>query len=499
MKLYPSEKEFIKLAKKGNIVPVYAELSSDLETPVSAFLKLDKGNYSFLLESVEGEEKIARFSFLGSYPSFVLKSRGNRISATNLKNLKTIKKRLFTTKDPLDELKKIIKKFKFVHTKGLPRFCGGMVGFIGYDFIRFIEPRLKKGIESLKDDLKLPDMIFMLADSLVIFDHTKHTMKIVSCAFIKKDARTAYRRATRQIDEILNRLQSPLAETTKIKRSKKAAPISSNVSQRQFKNTVLKAKKYIRDGDVIQVVLSQRLKAKLNVAPFELYRALRSINPSSYMFYLKLKDVILVGSSPELLVRCEEGRIETRPIAGTRPRGRIDAEDKRLEKELLRCKKERAEHLMLVDLGRNDLGRVSQFGSVKLTEFMNIERYSHVMHIVSNVQGKLDKSKDDFDVLKSCFPAGTVCGAPKIRAMEIINELENRRRGPYAGCVGYFSFSGNMDTCITIRTMVIKGKNIYIQAGAGIVYDSKPTFEYKETINKARALLEAIERSETNE
>ena len=494
MKFYPSEKQFIKLSKKGNVIPVYTELSVDLETPVSAFLKLDKGDYSFLLESVEGEEKIARFSFLGSYPPFVLKSHNNKISAVNLKNSKIIRKKTSKTADPLDELKKIIKKFKFVRIKGLPRFCGGMVGFMGYDFIRFIEPRLKKGIESLKDDLNLPDMIFMLFDNLVIFDHAKGVIKIVNCTFIKNDPKTSYAKAIKQINETLCKLQKSPGETAGIKDTKKIPAISSNISQKQFKNAVLKAKKYIREGDVIQVVFSQRLKAKLNVAPFALYRSLRLINPSSYMFYLKLKDVILVGSSPELLVRCEDGKVETRPIAGTRPRGKTQNEDKRLEKELLNCKKERAEHLMLVDLGRNDLGRACRFGSVKLTEFMTIERYSHVMHIVSNIQGRLDKGKDAFDALRACFPAGTVCGAPKIRAMEIINELENRRRGPYAGCVGYFSFSGNMDTCITIRTMVIKNGNIYIQAGAGIVHDSMPAFEYRESINKAKALLEAIKR-----
>ncbi|MCM8779802.1 MAG: anthranilate synthase component I [Candidatus Omnitrophica bacterium] len=483
MSYYPSEKEFIRLAKKGNVIPVYKEILADTETPVSAFLKIKDG-YSYLLESVEGQEKIARYSFLGANPSLVFKSK-NRHAWINGRKFKI-------KKDPLDELKRLMARYKFVSLKGLPRFCGGLVGYISYDTVRFFERIPDKN----PDDLKLADCIFVLADTSVIFDHVNHIIKVISnaCLSDKKNPRLAYKKAIRKIEALCSKLRKPLGyqgaqELEKTKVLKKAVP---NISRIQFMRMVNKAKDYIRAGDIIQVVLSQRFKAAVSGDTFNIYRKLRSSNPSPYMFYLKFKDLILIGSSPEMLLRCEDGIVKTRPIAGTRRRGINEEEDLALEKELLQDKKERAEHIMLVDLGRNDLGRISVRGKVEVSEFMSIERYSHVMHIVSEVTAKLRPDKDIYDCLRAAFPAGTVSGAPKIRAMEIIDELESLRRGPYAGCVGYISFSGNLDTAITIRTIVVKGKTAYIQAGAGIVADSLPSREYQETVNKAKAQLEAL-------
>ncbi len=485
---YPSKQEFIKLAKKGNLIPVYKEIEADLETPVSSFLKIAEGDYSYLLESVEGEENIARFSFLGQNPSLVFKSKGREIEIVENKR----KKRFITDGDPLGEIKKIMKQFKFVKVAGLPRFSGGLVGYIGYDMVRFFEDIPDKN----PDDLDLPDAIFMLTDTLIIFDHVMHKIKIVSNAHIKGGAGLAYTKAVAKIDKISKILSKKTVKAKNAKKTKKRSEIKSNFTKRGFEDIVDAAKKYIRDGDIIQVVLSQRLETSLgDKNPFSIYRSLRSINPSPYMYYLKFKNIRLIGSSPEIMVRCENKKIELRPIAGTRPRGRDEAEDIKLEKDLLADPKERAEHIMLVDLGRNDIGRVSDFDSVKVLELMRIEKYSHVMHIVSDIVGRLSKSKDEFDVVRASFPAGTVTGAPKIRAMEIIDELEGVRRGTYAGCVGYFSFSGNVDTCITIRTILIKDNKAYVQAGAGIVADSKPSKEYQETLNKAKALIKAIEEA----
>lgn len=488
---YPTREEFIKLSKNGNLIPVYRELLADMETPVSAFLKIDEGDYSFLLESVEGQEKIARFSFLASSPSLIFKSKGTQVEVS--KSRKKIN--LFNSSLPLSEMKKILDEFSFVPVEGLPRFFGGFVGYIGYEAVRFFEeiPRHRK------DDLGLPDCFFMLADAVVIFDHVNHRIKVVANAHVEKkiQAERAYDEAISKIEDIVKKLRQPL-KVNKLQRRKGKGQrvkfkINSNFSKEKFEKAVLKAKEYIKAGDIIQVVLSQRFVTKVEISSFDIYRALRSLNPSPYMYYLKFRNLCIVGASPEVFVRCEAGQVELRPIAGTRKRGRNEREDIFLEKELLKSKKERAEHIMLVDLGRNDLGRVCVYGSVKVAQLMVIERYSHVMHIVSDVVGKLRKDKNIFDLIKVTFPAGTVTGAPKIRAMEIIAELEDVSRGPYAGCVVYFGFSGNLDSCITIRTIVIKDGFAYIQAGAGIVADSKPAGEYQETVNKAKAMLKAIE------
>jgi len=486
----PSKKEFIKLSKKGNLIPVFKEITVDLETPVSAFMKIDKGEYSFLLESVEGGEKIARYSFLGCAPSLVFKSKGREIEI--IEERKT--RRFTVSSDPLEEMKKILDRYRFVHTAGLPRFCGGFVGFMGYDMVRFFEELPIKN----PDDLKVPDAVFLLTDTILIFDHVKHKIKVVSNVHVTKNPSKAYQEAVRKIDSLIELLSRPLktASHDAIRNTHNKLAVTSNFAEKEFVDAVKKAKSYIRIGDIIQVVPSQRFSTKITSSGIDLYRSLRMINPSPYMYYLKLKDLSLVGASPELMVRCEDGIVELRPIAGTRPRGTNEQEEKRLEKNLLSSIKERAEHIMLVDLGRNDIGRVCKYGTVKVSELMVIEKYSHVMHIVSECTGKLKANKDMFDVIRATFPAGTVSGAPKVRAMEIIEELENTRRGPYAGLVGYFSFSGNADTCINIRTIVIKGDKAYVQAGGGVVADSDPQKEYQETVNKAKATMKAIEAAE---
>lgn len=494
MMIKPTKEEFIELAKEANLIPVYKEIVADLETPVSTFLKIAGEEYSFLLESVEGGEKIARYSFLGCEPSLVFKSKGSDIEIIKGRS----KKRFKTKEDPLSEIKRFTDSYKFVNIDGLPRFCGGLVGYIGYDMVRFFEKLPNEN----PDRLKLPDSIFMLTDTILIFDHIDHVIKVVCNANVKeglskKRLSRIYDNAEKKIDAIIKRIKRPLKLKKKRRRRKKAKSFKSNYTKTQFTNMVKKAKEYIRSGDIIQVVLSQRLhKRLLGKDHFDIYRALRSLNPSPYMFYLKLGKFTLVGSSPEIMVRCEDGKVELRPIAGTRPRGQDAASDEVLSKDLLADPKERAEHIMLVDLGRNDIGRVCEYRTVNVNELMVIERYSHVMHIVSDVTGRLREEKSQFDVMRATFPAGTVSGAPKVRAMEIIDELEKTRRGPYAGCVGYFSFSGNLDSCITIRTIVIKGNDAYVQAGAGIVADSKPEREYNETLNKAAALIKAIDMAE---
>ncbi len=482
---YPPKAEFTKLAKGGNLIPVYTEIAMDAMNPAEVYLHLRDNNCSYLLESLEGEEKIASFSFIANNPSLIIKSRDRKIEKISRQKREIIKVKT----DPLDEIKKILKQYKFVKIPGLPRFCGGLVGYLSYDIVRFFEKLPDKN----KDDLNLPDSYFLLTDTLIIFDHIRHKILIVSNAHIKGSANQAYDKAVSNIAKILKKLNKPIAAKPKRGKLNKAKlEKKSNFTPGEFRNAVKQAEKYIKRGDIIQTVLSQRFQVDFNVDNFDIYRALRKINPSPYMFFLDFKDFALIGSSPEIMVRCEDGEVEIRPIAGTRPRGKDKKEDKRLTKNLLRSKKERAEHLMLVDLGRNDIGRVCEYGSVKVPEFMNIEKYSHVMHIVSDCTGKLKKGKDAFDVLRAAFPAGTVSGAPKIRAMEIIDELENVKRGPYAGCVAYFSFSGNLDSCITIRTVIAKGKKAYVQAGAGIVADSKPDRERKETEDKAEGLIKAI-------
>jgi anthranilate synthase component 1 len=487
---YPTEKEFVRLAKKGNVIPVYKEISADTDTPVSAFFKACRGEYAFLLESVEGSEKVGRYSFLGMNPALIFKSKGKNIEIIrNLENDTRVEK--FATKeDPLNEIKKIMQQFRLVKAEGLPRFCGGLVGYMGYDLVRFFE----KLPAQKKDDLHFPDCYFILADSLIIFDHFQHKISIVFNAFIPKkcDLKRIYAQAMLNVNKLESDLRSfhTFGDLEDIPKKKSA--ISSNFSKNGFKRAVEKIKRYIKNGEIIQAVLSQRFQVETQTDPFDAYRNLRSINPSPYMYYLKFGDLNVIGSSPEMLVRCEDGLVETRPIAGTRPRGKDDKEDAKLEQDLLADAKEKAEHLMLVDLGRNDLGRVCSYKSVQIKDFMTIELYSHVMHIVSSVVGRLKKGRDIFDLLRACFPAGTVSGAPKVRAMQIIDELEPVLRGPYAGCVGYFSFSGNLDTCITIRTIVMKGNRAYVQAGAGIVADSQPEREFQETRNKAQACFKAL-------
>ncbi|MFH0827117.1 MAG: anthranilate synthase component I [Candidatus Omnitrophota bacterium] len=493
----PTLKEFLKLSKKGNVIPVYKELNVDLDTPVSAFLRMKKSDYAFLLESVEGQQKIARYSFLGSDPSLVFTSKARHIEI-RLPHRKSVR-RFLTKETPLHEIQRIMKDFKAASVPGLPRFYGGMVGFMAYDMVRFFE----KIPDRNPDDLGLPDSIFILTDTLLVFDHVKHSLKIVANTLLPRSGRLSeaskkklYGRSLKKIESIQRQFHAPLNLRAKaVGKSAGSAKVASNVTKAKFEDMVRKAKDYIRKGDIIQVVLSQRFKARISCEGFDIYRNLRSLNPSPYMYFLQFKGVSLIGSSPEMLVRCEGGLIQTRPIAGTRKRGATDEEDRKLAEELLKDEKEKAEHLMLVDLGRNDLGRVSDAGTVKLSEFMNIEKYSHVMHLVSEVRGRLDEKRFDiYDVLRTAFPAGTVSGSPKIRAMEIIDELENIKRGIYAGCVGYFSFSHNMDTCITIRTIVVKGDYAYVQAGAGIVADSRPEKEYFESVNKAKALIEAINK-----
>jgi len=471
----PTLEEVKKLKKQGNLVPVYREIKADLETPVSAYLKIAHGSYSFLLESVEGGERLARYSFLGTEPARII-STDNRNSV-----------------DPLILVEKEFKKYQTVPIEGLPRFHGGMVGYLSYEVARYFEelPTL------VYDPIGLPESKLMLADTLLIFDHLTHKIKVVSHARLDGDIEKSYGAATQKIDRLVERLDKPLPVQEPAPAAAESN-ISSNLTQAQYEAIVTRMKKYIYDGDIIQGVPSLRLARPTKASPFAIYRALRSINPSPYMYFLHMDDFHIVGASPELLVRVEDGIVSNHPIAGTRPRGKDNKADKALEKELKTDEKERAEHLMLVDLARNDVGRISEPGSVEVTQFMDVERYSHVMHLVSHVQGKLRKGLTQFDALRACFPAGTVSGAPKIRAMEIIAELEPDKRGPYAGAVGYFDFSGNIDTAIAIRTIIIKDSVAYVQAGAGIVADSVPAKEYQECLNKMQALLTAIDQAEAS-
>ncbi len=488
----PSLEEFKKKAKKGNLIPVFREILADRETPVSAFQKIDDGKYSFLLESMEGGEKWARYSFLGSRPSVIVRTFGQK--AEIVRSGKTAK--LIFAQDPLEVVQKVLSEYRPVPDPSLPRFFGGAVGFIGYDVVRFFEelPRSEKA------GLDTPDIFFMITDTLVIFDNVTHMIKVVSNAHVKgKPIETAYGEAVKKINSLVRKLKAGIKIPRARGKGKSKAQnhtLTSNFTQPEYEQAVLRAKEYIKAGDIFQVVPSQRFQTKISVEPYEIYRALRLINPSPYMYFLRCDDTAVVGASPEVMVRLEGNRIELRPIAGTRRRGGDEEEDKALAEELLADPKERAEHIMLVDLGRNDVGRVSEPGSVNVSELMVIERYSHVMHIVSNVRGRLSAGNDAYDVIRACFPAGTVSGAPKIRAMQIIDELEPTKRGPYAGAVGYFGFSGNMDTCITIRTLVIKNSIAYIQAGGGVVADSDPATEYQETVNKAKAMMRAVEMAE---
>ncbi len=490
---YPEYKEFAKKAKEGNLVPVYREILADLDTPLSAFLKL-KSRRCFLLESVEGGEKWARYSFIGTDPSVIIEGRGKNVVIREGKN----KKKVTFDNDPLEVISDYINEYKPVTTPGLPRFFGGFVGYIGYDTVRFFEHLP----DNRRDGLNLPDIFLMLTDTLVVFDNLTHKIQVISNAHVKSSPEKAYKKARSQINKIVRKLRS---RTVMPKKSRKSSNdgsglqktrFSSNFTKNGFIKAVEKTKKYVRAGDVIQTVISQNFEKETDVQPINAYRALRVINPSPYMYYLETGSSTIVGSSPEILVRVEGDTLELRPIAGTRRRGKTPDEDMYFEEELKADPKEMAEHIMLVDLGRNDLGRVAETGTVRVTDLMTIERYSHVMHLVTNVKARLKKSRNVFDVLRASFPAGTVSGAPKIRAMEIIEELEPTKRGPYAGSLGYFDFSGNMDMCIIIRTIIFKNNKAYIQAGAGIVADSDPELEYKETLNKARGMFRAIEMAE---
>ena len=487
LQLTPTLDEFSELAKRGNVIPVFAEFVADSETPVSAFKKLDRGNYSFLFESTEKNDVSGRFSFAGFEPRTVIQSYGREIRVVERGN----ERRLETATDPLDEVRNLMARYQFVSHPELPRFAGGAVGFLGYEAISFFEPKVPV---AHRDDLDLPEMLFMLTSSVLIFDHRLRSLKIVVNAYLDDGPpEEVYARAAESIDEIRRQLTKsadlPFIPTLACE----TRPARSNFLPAEFELAVEQAREYIRAGDIFQVVLSQRFECDFGGDPLDFYRCLRFINPSPYMFCLKAcDDFALVGSSPEMHVRLIGERIEIRPIAGTRARGATAVQDERNAAELLADPKERAEHIMLVDLARNDVGRVADFGTVRVTEMMEIERYSHVMHIVSNVAGRLRADCTAFNLVKATFPAGTVSGAPKIRAMQIISELEKTRRGCYAGAIGYFGFDGNFDSCIALRCAVLKNKKAYFQAGAGIVADSNPHLEYEETVNKARAMAKAL-------
>ena len=490
----PSFKEFQELAQRGNLVPVYREILADEETAVTALMKISRRPYAFLLESVEGGEKWGRYTFLGADPRIIFRVRSGEVEIQE--NGET--KRLRPDGDPLACLKKLMETHRPVPLTGLPRFFGGAVGYLSYDMVRYFEKKLAR---TPPGPPEMDDAVFLITDSLLIFDNVRHTIKVVLCAEIpaeKKGLEAAYGGAVQKIEGIIELLRHPAPSSASSLDSRGANPaFHPNMPEETFKGMVRKAKEYIEQGDIIQVVLSQRFQGQTRLDPLHLYRALRFVNPSPYLFFLKLGEDYLIGSSPEVMVRVENGIAELRPIAGTRKRGRTEQEDRRLADELLKDPKERAEHVMLVDLGRNDLGRVARVGSVQVNQFMTVERYSHVMHLVSNVQSQLAEGKDSYDVMRAVFPAGTLSGAPKVRAMEIIDELEPARRGPYAGAVGYFDRGGNMELCIAIRTLMASGRRVSVQSGAGLVYDSVPEAEYQETVNKARALFTAVAQAES--
>ena len=487
--IHPDLEQFKAIAKPGALVPVYREFVADLETPVSAYMKIAAHQkYSFLLESVEQADRIGRYSFLGSGPSAIFKSRGRQLTIVRNGGSET-----FESDFPLGELRNLMSAFHPVEIEGVPSFHGGAVGYIGYDHVRFFE----KLPDTNPDPLNLPDLYFLITDTILIFDHVRNKILIVSNAHVESDAAAAYHDALEKIDAILTVLKRPLVVSSeRVHSGDPNTEIRSNFTRDQFCEVVERAKEYICAGDIFQVVLSQRFERDVYASPLTLYRALRCINPSPYMLLFQFPEFSLVGSSPEVMTQVQNGRCMVRPIAGTRPRGATPEEDNALAVELLADEKERAEHIMLVDLGRNDVGRVSEPGSVKPSQFMVIERYSHVMHIVSEVDGRLRSDSDAYDAIRATFPMGTVSGAPKIRAMEIIDELENLRRGPYSGGCGFISFAGEVDTCILIRTMVVKSGVAHLQAGAGIVYDSDPEREFEETVNKAKAMFRAVEFAE---
>jgi len=488
----PSRGEIHNLFTQGNLVPVYRTMLADLETPVSVYMKLTQnGHPAFLLESVEGGEQVGRYSFIGVNPNGMLSVKNNELSLTL--NGEATTHPLRDGEDPLHAVKAELDKFQPVKLEGLPRLVGGAVGYLSYDVVRYFE-RLPK---TAKQELDVPDAAFMLPDTVVIFDHAKHQLIVLANAHnIDENPDAAYDDAVNRIEQIVETLKQSLPPA-KDSVDDGSENFQSNMPQSVYEDGVRKAKEYIKDGDAFQIVFSQRFTRKTHASPLMIYRALRALNPSPYMFLLQFSDdLCLVGASPEMMVRFEDGEATVRPIAGTRKRGETEAEDNALAEELMADPKERAEHVMLVDLGRNDLGRVCDYGTVKVEEMMIVERYSHVMHIVSQVVGKLRSDMDAFDLIRATFPAGTLSGAPKVRAMEIIEELESTRRGPYGGAVGYFSFDGSMDMCITIRALLMQGDTVHIQAGAGLVADSDPTREYEECHNKAKAVALALRYAE---
>ncbi|MGC8873264.1 MAG: anthranilate synthase component I [Chloroflexia bacterium] len=489
--LFPSRREFRRLARDGRTVPVWCERPADLETPISVYLKLRGDGPSFLLESVEKGEHLGRYSFLGVRPKGALVAQDDLVWWHTRGEFP----QQMREKDPLEAARTVLSRYRAPQLPGLPRLCGGLVGYLSYEAARWFEPvPLARA-----PGVRVPDACWLLTDTLVVFDHVQHGLLLMAYASSADDPDRAYDRAAERIEELLACLEHPSVAPPG-PTAREIPPWESNVEPERFEQAVRRAKSYIAAGDIFQVVLSQRFSRPTAADPLSIYRTLRRLNPSPYMFFLELPgELTLIGSSPEMLVRLDGRHAELRPIAGTRPRGHDGESDRLLAEELLTDAKERAEHVMLVDLGRNDLGRVCEYGSVRVPELMTVERYSHVMHLVSRVEGVLRPDLDAFDLLRAAFPAGTVSGAPKIRAMEIIAELEEERRGPYAGAVGYFSLQGNMDTCITIRTVVLHRGTAYVQAGAGIVADSDPTREYQETCQKARALMEAVDLAEVGD
>src|SRR5215472_15519115 len=482
---YPDFETFSKLAREGNLVPVYETFTADLLTPVGAYLRIaDGAKYSFLLESVEGGETIARYTFAGANPEEVFRARGR------ICTLETAGREIHFDNDPIEQLRRLTVRYHPVRVPGLPPLIGGAIGYFAYDMVRLIERIPASG----RDDLALDDCVMMFFHGVIAFDHVQHRIWVIRNVFTggKGSLREKYDAALREIEIVRRKLEGPLPKQRR--KSRGGSPrLQSNMTRVQYLAAVRKAKAYIRAGDIFQLVPSQRFSARTNANPFEIYRAVRVVNPSPYLYFLRLNDVAVVGSSPEMLVKVQGRDVFYRPIAGTRRRGKDEAEDQRLEREMLASEKERAEHIMLVDLGRNDLGRVCEYGTVKVEKLLTVERYSHVMHIVSSLRGRLREDVDCFDALMACFPAGTVSGAPKVRAMEIIEEFERTRRGIYAGGILYLDFAGNLDSCIALRTMVVKNGVAYVQAGGGIVADSTPAGEYQESVNKSKALLTALE------
>jgi anthranilate synthase component 1 len=497
MRYYPSFEEFEALARAASLVPVYRQLVGDTLTPVSAFCKIQEGEWSFLFESVVGGERLGRYSFLGSGPFLRFQAYERQVQIQEASGTGRPVVQEFEHPDPLRLLEEKLAAYRAPHVAGLPRFSGGAVGYAAYDSVRYVE-RLPS---PPPDDRHLPDLCFAFYDRMVIFDHLTKTIAAVAHAHVDRDdLRGCYEKACQRVDRLVERLHQGVADlqlTDIAPVGEVQRPYRSNFEPAAFEAAVVQCKEYIKAGDIFQVVLSQRLQTETKARPFDIYRTLRVVNPSPFLIYLKAGPLCLVGSSPEIMVRVEGDKIIIRPLAGTRPRGKTEDEDERLAAELIADPKERAEHIMLVDLGRNDVGRVARYGTVQLSDVLTVERYSHVMHLCSTVTGRLQPGKSAFDALRACLPAGTLSGAPKVRAMEIIDELEPHRRGPYGGAVGYVDFSGNMDTCIALRTMVLKGQTAYLQAGAGIVADSVPALEREETMNKARGLLRALEMAET--